>query len=238
MDLTVVIPTYNEAENIPILLDKVFREFRKHGLDGEVIVVDDDSPDGTWEIAQRLKSTYGNLEVLHRINKRGLSSAVLDGFQTAKGRIIGVMDADLSHPPEKIAELVKPIMAGESDFVIGSRYVEGGSTENWSLRRRVSSIIATLAVIGLTDIRDPMSGFFFFKKEVIEGVRIHPKGFKIGLEILVKGRYRNVSEIPISFRDRRYGKSKLDLDVILEDSLNIVRLYLCNLIRFFKQSCL
>jgi len=238
MDLTVVIPTYNEAENIPILLDRVFREFREHGLDGEVIIVDDNSPDGTWEIAQQLQSTYNNLEVLRRVDKRGLSSAVLDGFQIAKGKIIGVMDADLSHPPERIPEIVKPIIAGESDFVIGSRYIEGGGTEKWSFRRKVSSIIAALAVRGLTNIRDPMSGFFFFRKEVIEGVELHPKGFKIGLEILVKGKHKNVSEVPILFRDRKYGKSKLSSEVILEDSLNIARLYLRNLVRFFKQDCL
>ena len=230
MDLTVVIPTYNEAENIPILVERIFKVFHEHSLDGEVIIVDDNSPDGTWEVARQLKGTH-NLGVLRRVDKRGLSSAVLDGFQMAKGKIIGAMDADLSHPPEKIPELIRPIMIGESDLVIGSRYIKGGNTENCSFRRKVSSKIATLAVTGLTNIKDPMSGFFFLRKDVIEGVEISPKGFKIGLEILVKGKYKNVSEVPILFKDRKYGKSKLSIGVILEDSLHIAKLYLHSLRR-------
>lgn len=101
MDLTVIIPTYDEAKNIPILVEEIFKAFREHSLDAEVLIVDDNSPDGTWEIARQLKGTYNNLQVLRRLNKRGLSSAVLDGIQLAKGNIIGVMDGDLSHPPER-----------------------------------------------------------------------------------------------------------------------------------------
>ena len=230
MDLTVIIPTYNESENIPILVERIFRVFREQSLDGEVIIVDNNSPDGTWEVAQQLKSTYNNLEVLRRINKKGLSSAVLDGIQLARGDLIGVMDGDLSHPPEKIPELVMPIVLGESDLVIGSRYVKGGDIENWPFRRKASSKLATLAARGLTRIKDPMAGFFFFKKEVIEGVELSPEGFKIGLEILVKGRYKNVTEIPILFRNREYGESKLSGRVISEYFSHLVKLYLY---RFF-----
>lgn len=127
MDLSVVIPTYNEAENIQILIERVFRVFHEHSLDGEIIIVDDNSPDGTQQVASQLKSTFIDLEVLRRLNKRRPSSAaVLDGIQLARGNMIGVMDADLSHPPEKIPELIKTILSGESDFVIASRYVNGG----------------------------------------------------------------------------------------------------------------
>jgi dolichol-phosphate mannosyltransferase len=231
MDLTVVIPTYNEAKNITILVERTFKVFHECNLDAELIIVDDDSPDRTWEVAQQLKSTYCNLEVLRRFDKRGLSSAVLDGIQLARGNIIGVMDADLSHPPEKIPELVKPIMSQQSDLVIGSRYVKGGDTENWPFKRKVSSKLATLTARGLTQIKDPMSGFFFLKKNVIEGVELNPKGFKIGLEILVKGRYKNATEIPILFRDRKYGASKLSAEVISEYLSQILRLYAYKLLK-------
>jgi len=226
MDLTVVIPTYNEAENIPIIVERIFNVFHEHSLEGEVIIVDDNSPDGTSKIAYQLKNTYNNLGVLCRVDKPGLSSAVLDGIQLAKGGIIGVMDADLSHPPEKIPELVKPNLSGESDLVIGSRNVKEGNIENWSLRRKASSKLATLAARGLTHVKDPMSVFFFLKKEVIEGIELSPKGFKIDLEILVKGKYKKVTEVPILFIDRKYGVSKLSRSVILDYFSHLVRLYL------------
>jgi dolichol-phosphate mannosyltransferase len=226
MLISIVIPTYNEAENIPIIIDKIFNVLKQNSLDGEVIIVDDDSPDGTWEIAEKLKPIY-NIKVLRRLDMRGLSSAVIDGFKTASGDIIGVMDADMSHPPEKIPELLLPLLSGDADFVIGSRYVEGARIENWPLGRKVTSRIVALAVRGLTRVRDPMSGFFFFRKGVIEGIELSPKGgFKIGLQIIVKGKYNNTTEVPINFRDRRHGHSKLGFRVVLYDLLLISKLYL------------
>lgn len=225
MEITLVIPTYNESENLPILLEKVFDAFRSAGLDGRVIVVDDNSPDGTWKTAEELKDRYPGLEVLRRINKRGLSSAVLDGFGMSKSDILGVMDADLSHPPEKIPEMVEPLLRGEADIVIGSRYIKMGGTEDWALRRKISSRIATLAVIGLTSVKDPMSGFFFLKREVIENVELSPEGFKIALEILVRGKFDRVVEVPIIFRDRVYGETKLSGGVILDYLYHVAKLY-------------
>lgn len=225
MEITLVIPTYNESENLPILLEKVFDAFRSAGLDGRVIVVDDNSPDGTWKTAEELKDRYPGLEVLRRINKRGLSSAVLDGFGMSKSEILGVMDADLSHPPEKIPEMVEPLLRGEADIVIGSRYIKMGGTEDWALRRKISSRIATLAVIGLTSVKDPMSGFFFLKREVIENVELSPEGFKIALEILVRGKFDRVVEVPIIFRDRVYGETKLSGGVILDYLYHVAKLY-------------
>ena len=225
MSISLVIPTFNEAENLPNILEKTFNVFRNNNLQVEVIIVDDNSPDGTWHVAERLKNHY-NLVVLRRVDKHGLSSAVIDGFKLANGEIIGVMDADLSHPPEKIPDLIRPIMSGESDFVIGSRYIEGGRIVNWPLMRRLSSKFATILVRGLTKVKDPMTGFFFLRKEVIEGVKLSPKGFKIGLEILVMGNYKSVIEVPIIFIDREHGKSKLDLRVISEDFTHISKLYL------------
>lgn len=225
MLISLVIPTFNEADNLPNIIEKIFAVFRNNDLQAEVVIVDDNSPDGTWHVAEELKSSY-NLVVLRRLDRRGLSSAVIEGFKLAKGEIIGVMDADLSHPPERIPELIKPIISGESDYVIGSRYIPGGDIVNWPLTRRLSSKIATALVRGLTTVKDPMSGFFFFRKEVIKGVGLSPRGFKIGLEVLVKGNYKSVKEVPIVFTDREYGESKLQLRVVFEDFAHISRLYL------------
>ena len=226
MDTTLVIPTYNEAGNIPILLEKVFDTFSANNLDGYVIVVDDDSPDHTWKVAEDLKERYTNLSVLRRQDKRGLSSAVLDGFAMANTDIVGVIDADLSHPPEKISELVAPIITGEADFTLGSRYIDQGGIENWPLKRKLSSKVATLAVLGLTRVKDPMSGFFFLKKDLINNVDLSPKGFKIGLEILVRTKCKRVEEIPIVFRDREYGESKLSSNVIIDYLIHVSKLYM------------
>lgn len=225
MDITLVIPTYNEAGNIPILVAKIFEVYDSNNLDGHVIVVDDDSPDKTWKVAEDLRNTYPKLEVLRRQDKRGLSSAVLDGFAMADTDIIGVIDADLSHPPEKIPELVEPIINGEADFTLGSRYIDEGGIENWPLKRKISSKVATLAVVGLTSVKDPMSGYFFLRKDLINDVELSPKGFKIGLEILVRSKCKNVKEIPILFRDREYGESKLSSNVIFDYLIHVSKLY-------------
>ena len=226
MDITLVIPTYNEAGNMPSIIGKIFEIFNDNNLDGHIIVVDDDSPDLTWKVAEELKDNYPNLQVLRRQDKRGLSSAVLDGFALADTEIIGVIDADLSHPPEKIPELVAPIINGEADFTLGSRYIDQGGTENWPWSRRISSKIATYAVLGLTKVKDPMSGFFFLKKDLIKNVDLSPQGFKIGLEILVRSNCKKVKEVPIVFRDREYGESKLSSNVIVDYLLHVTKLYM------------
>lgn len=226
MNITLVIPTFNEAGNIPILVAKIFEIFKDNNLDGYVLVVDDDSPDQTWKIAQDLRNAYPKLKVLRRQDKRGLSSAVLDGFAMADTDIIGVIDADLSHPPEKIPELVAPIINGEADFTLGSRYIDQGGIENWPLKRQISSKIATLAVMGLTSVKDPMSGYFFLRRDLIENVELSPKGFKIGLEILVRSNCKRVKEVPIVFRDREYGESKLSSNVIVDYLIHVSKLYM------------
>ncbi|MCA9809154.1 MAG: polyprenol monophosphomannose synthase [Candidatus Dadabacteria bacterium] len=225
MDITLVIPTYNEAENVPILLENVYRIFAEHGLDGSVMIVDDNSPDGTWNVAEGLKDRYRGLRVLRRMSERGLSSAVLEGFKNSDSAILGVMDADLSHPAESIPDIVAPILRGEADIAIGSRYVSEGGIEDWPVRRKISSRLATLAVRGLTSVKDPMSGFFFLKREVIKDAKLNPLGFKIALEILVRGKYDKVIEVPITFRDRLYGETKLGSGVIIDYLLHVARLY-------------
>ncbi len=233
MDISVIVPTYNESQNINILIQEITSVLHNNNIEGKIIVVDDNSPDLTWEIVNNIKNDY-KVELVRRLDKKGLSSAILDGFNRADTEIIGVIDADFSHPPEKIPELIKPITEGDSDFVIGSRYVQGGSVENWPLNRKIASYIARLFVKGLTDVKDPMSGFFFLKKNVIEDVDISPKGFKIGLELIVKGNYKKLTEVPITFRDRKCGNSKLGSNVILEDAIHIFNLYIHKLLKTIR----
>jgi dolichol-phosphate mannosyltransferase len=203
-----VVPTYNEKDNLEELVRRITGACSSAGIESEIVLVDDNSPDGTGDFAEKMAANY-RMKVLHRTGKMGLSSAVIEGFNASSGSIYVVMDADLSHPPEKIPEMVTKIQSGDAEVVVGSRYVEGGSVENWPLHRRIISKGATLLARGLTKVKDPMSGFFALKKEVLEGVQLSPVGYKIGLEILVKGKYSKVMEVPIHFADRKAGSSKL-----------------------------
>jgi dolichol-phosphate mannosyltransferase len=208
--VSIVIPTYNEAGNIKKIIHSTFNVFKENGIDGEIVVVDDNSPDGTANVAEGLKNKF-NVRVIRRTAKMGLASAVVDGFNIANGDILGVIDADLSHNPKFIFDLVNPISRGEADLTIGSRYIKGGRIENWSLLRKLISKGAILLARPLTTIKDPVSGFFFLKKEVIDNVKFRPQGYKICLEIIIKGNYRNAVEIPYTFTNRQVGKSKLSL---------------------------
>ncbi len=201
--VSIIIPTYNEAENIGRLVPQIF----KHCIRSEVIIVDDSSPDGTAGIAREMGRWFP-VRVVERPGKIGLGSAVLEGFRHAKSDILCVMDADLSHPPEKIPEMVRALK--NSDIVVGSRYVKGGGTEGWPLKRRLMSRGATWMARALTSVKDPMSGFFLLRKSVIDNVRLEPDGYKILLEILARGRYKRVTEVPYTFTDRQAGKSKLN----------------------------
>lgn len=224
--ISVVIPTYNERENLSKLIPELFKIFSRNDLRGELIIVDDNSPDGSAEVVRSLQTPYPDLRLVVRSGKLGLSSAVLAGFSEASGSILGVMDADFSHPLDAIPALVAPILRGEADISVGSRYVSGGSIRNWPLLRRITSRGAILLARPLTSVHDPVSGFFFFRREVIDGVSLNPVGFKILLEILVRGRYSSVKEIPITFVDREGGKSKLNLKEYLFYVRHCLRLYL------------
>lgn len=208
--VTVIIPTFREAENLPELFRRLgaVRERLLPAMD--VLVMDDDSDDGTPEVMAELALPWARL-VTRKAN-RGLSPAVVDGFGLATGEIIAVMDADLSHPPEALPELVGAILKG-ADFAIGSRYVPGaGTAEDWGWFRRLNSRVATLLARPFTSVSDPMSGFFAFPRRILDsGAPLNPIGYKIGLEVLVKGRCRRVAEIPIFFDQRHRGQSKLSL---------------------------
>jgi glycosyltransferase involved in cell wall biosynthesis len=222
--VSVVIPTYNERGNIEKLIPEISRSCRGIKAPVQIIVVDDNSPDGTGEIAEKLAKKF-NVKVIHRPRKLGLASAVIEGFSAAKSSIVGVMDADLSHPPESLPRLIEPILLGEADIVVGSRYAKGGGVEVWPFHRRLMSRAATLFARPLTSIKDPMSGLFFLRKKVIEGVNVNAAGYKIGVVILVKGRFGKVLEVPYLFRNRFVGKSKISSRETYYYVLNLVNLY-------------
>jgi len=172
----------------------------------ELIIVDDGSPDGTADLAESYADVHP-VRVVRRPGKAGLASAVLAGFAKARGDVLVVMDADLSHPPEAVPRLALAIEEG-ADLAVGSRYVAGGGTEDWPLRRRVVSRAACLLGNVLVPIRDCTSGFFAIRRSALDGVTLNPIGFKIGFEVMARAHYRNAVELPYVFRDRELGKSK------------------------------
>jgi len=221
--LSIVVPTYNESKNIEGLLTKLFTALKPNYMPYEVIVVDDNSPDGTAQIAEALKSKF-ELKVVKRPRKISLASAVLNGFKVATGDVICVMDADLSHPPEAIPLMYKEISAG-ADIVIGSRCIPEGGATNWPWYRRFGSKFAQMLAQPITHVNDNTSGFFMIKKPVLEGADINPIGFKVLLEILAKGSYKKVKEVPIIFNDRGEGKSKLGYRQVVEYLKQLSLLY-------------
>ncbi len=224
---SVIVPTYCEAENLPSLIAQVADAFNARGWQWEVIVVDDNSPDGTAEVLPALAKNYPQVRFLIRKEDRGLSSAVLAGFALARFDYLVVMDADLSHPPEMAPALVEPLVAKQADFVIGSRNVAGGRTESWGIFRWLNSAVATaLSRPFVGQVRDSMAGFFALRRELLATCdALNPIGYKIGLELIVKGRVRWIVEIPIVFRNRIRGKSKLTLAEQFRYLEHLSRLY-------------
>jgi len=171
-------------------------------------VVDDNSPDGTGQIADTLATRYP-MRVVHRSGKLGLGTAVVAGFQVASAPAVGVMDADFSHPPALVPILFKAFQSMGADVAVASRYVPGGSTPDWPFKRRLMSRTACLLARGLSPIRDAASGFFVIKKSIAEGTTIKAGGFKICLELIVRGWPTKLVELPYQFDDRELGESKM-----------------------------
>lgn len=211
--VSVVIPTYQERANV----ERVVRDAsaalgpRPH----EIVVVDDASPDGTADVVDALGDAGLPARAVRRVGERGLASAVLHGFRHAKGDVLVVMDADGSHPAELLPALVDGVAEG-ADVCVASRYAPGGGIEGWPWRRRLVSAMATRLAAHLTPVRDPLSGFFAVKRDVVEGQPLDPRGFKVGLDILVRGDHARVKEVPFVFRDRAQGKSKLHAGVFVD----------------------
>jgi dolichol-phosphate mannosyltransferase len=211
--VSVIVPTLNEAGNIDFLLESIFASSPSAGLDLEVIVVDDGSTDGTRERVTAWEPGHA-VRLVARDGERDLAGAVLAGARVAAGDVAVVMDADLSHPPDKIAELVRPILEGQSDLVIGSRRVPGGGNPGWSVLRRIASRVAAAPARLFVDVHDPLSGFFSIERKRLLQDGRHARGFKILLDILLRSPGLRVQEVPITFRDRSSGRSKVRLSVI------------------------
>ncbi len=226
VDVSVVIPAYREAVNLVVLLPRLAAVLNRAGLDGEIIVIDDFSDDGTGILCACLSQIFP-VRLLSRFNDRGLASAVVLGLQHARGEILVVMDADLSHPPESVPRLVAACRSQNVDFVIGSRYVGGSSVDvAWSWFRRLNSRVASLLARGLTAARDPLSGFFAIKQSLLRTTaEFQPLGYKIGLEIIVRCGCRRIVEVPIAFKDRVFGRSKLTLLQQWQYVRHLARLY-------------
>jgi dolichol-phosphate mannosyltransferase len=211
-DASIVIPTFREHDNLQRLLPTLFGILHQAGRAAEVVVVDDDSRDGTESLCRRLSADLP-LRLYVRRGERGLATAVLRGLQLASGNVLVVMDADFSHPPEAVPALIAAAESPQCELAIGSRYVAGGALDpNWSWFRRVNSKVAGLLARGLTDASDPMAGFFAIRRDTLARAKtLRPLGYKVLLELIIRCNCRQVVEIPITFQDREVGESKLSL---------------------------
>jgi len=229
--VSILIPTYNESENIIEFLKSVQKNLPEE-IFSEIIVIDDNSPDGTGKIVEEYIRNNGKISenkifVINRKGKKGLSSAILDGIHQSKGNNILVMDSDFSHPPEIITKMIQTLKKSQCDIVIASRYIKGGGVTGWPFKRKVMSKVATkIAKKGLgIKNSDPMSGFFAFKRAVINGIKFDAIGYKMLLEILVKAKGVTVKEIPYTFSNRQVGSSKLSSSIIIDYIKSVWKLY-------------
>jgi dolichol-phosphate mannosyltransferase len=227
--LSVIVPTFNEALNIERLVTELAQLLDEpFGHRYEIIVVDDNSPDRTWELAQKLAGERPRLRVMRREQERGLSTAVIRGWQAARGQVLCVIDADLQHPPEVALALYRVIERG-ADIAVASRNLEGGGVSDWSVLRRIVSrtaqLIGLLILPGVVGrVTDPMSGYFMIRRGAIEGVELNPLGYKILIEVIARGRFPWVGEVPYVFSERVRGGSKANARVYLDYLRHLLRL--------------
>lgn len=227
--LSLVIPTYNESSNVPNIVEQLTQLLDNFIPERyELLLVDDDSPDLTWQTAQNITGKYPQLRVMRRETEKGLSSAVIRGWQTAKGSVLGVIDADLQHPPEVLLKLLSAITDG-ADLAVASRHVEGGGVSDWSVARRFLSrgaqllgLIISPAVVGR--VSDPMSGFFMVKRSAIASAQLNPLGYKILLEVIGRGHINDIAEVGYIFQEREAGESKVTWKQYIEYIGHLVRL--------------
>ena len=217
--LGLVIPTLNEAGNIAAALQRVRASLDPLGATYDITVVDDDSRDGTAQVVQEIAAQDPRVKLLVRRGERGLAGAVIYGWQHTDAELLAVMDADLQHPPELLSDLLKAIHHGY-DIAVASRYVTEDAVKGWNPVRRLVSMLGTWVTLPLQKrnirIKDPLSGFFVVRRTCIAGIPLHSQGFKILLEILVRGRIRSAAEVPFLFGLRYAGKSKASLKVALD----------------------
>lgn len=223
---SIIVPAFREAPNIEPLVERAFAATQAAGIDAELIIVDDDSKDGTDAAIERLKTRFP-VRLIVRKGERGLSSAVLAGFGQARFDRFVVLDADLQHPPEAIPELIRRLDEPGCDFAIATRYGgEGGVDSDWPLYRHIGSTVATLLARPLAPLSDPMSGFFALHRSTWRrAARLDPVGYKIALELYVKCRCRNPAEVPIRFAARSAGTSKAGITEGVRYLRHLLRLY-------------
>ena len=218
-DISIILPAYNERENIKPVFD-ILTDIL-HEVSWEMIVVDDDSPDGTAEVVNNLAHQYSHVKCLHRVGKRGLSSACIDGILMSKAPYVAVMDADLQHDPAILPKMLNLLRDEDLDIIVGSRYVAGGGVDDWSQQRQFVSRFATRLAhwVLKQDLKDPMSGYFVLDRKFFNRVekRLNGKGFKILLDLFLSSKEKvKFKEYPYSFRKRNAGESKLGMKVIWE----------------------
>lgn len=217
--LCLVIPTYNEAGNIGALLERIGAAMGQLGIAYQVVVVDDASTDGTAEVVERAAASDRRVQLLVRKDERGLASAVVRGWQRGDAGVLGVMDADLQHPPELLPQLWAKISEG-ADLALASRYLPDASLGEWNVGRRVLSVLGiwmtALVLPRGRKVSDPASGFFLVRRSALAGVALQPQGFKILLEVLVRGNVGAIAEVPFRFGVRRAGESKGNARVLLD----------------------
>ncbi len=231
MDVSIIIPTFNESQNITNLIKKVNSVFNHNNIDGEILIIDDNSPDGTGEIAEKLSKKYKNIRVFHRREKLGLGSAYKFGFRQSKSPIVMEMDADLSHNPKYIPQFLYAMK--DHDFAIGSRYIKGGGVLNWPIFRKMVSTIANKVagiILGL-DTNDVTTGYRAYRKDALDKINldeITSSGYSFQVEILYRLKQVGckLAEVPIIFVDRKYGESKLSEDEIFKFLFTVFRLKL------------
>ena len=239
--LSLVIPTYNEGKNVQKIVRLLSQQLDAALPEAyELIVVDDNSRDRTWEIAQEIMPEYPQLRVMRRVEERGLSTAVIRGWQAARGEVLGVIDADLQHPPELLLKLWGEIKRG-GDLAVASRHVEGGGVSDWSvIRRFLSRGAQTLGLIILPEVigrvSDPMSGYFMVRRRCIAGRTLSPLGYKILIEVLARGRVPWIGEVGYVFQEREEGESKVTSKQYIDYLRHLVRLRfsLGPIARFFR----
>lgn len=225
--LAIIIPTYNEKKNIGEVIRRIEKTLVNFAF--ELIIVDDNSPDGTATVVRQQNEVYGNIKLLERKKKLGLSSAISAGFERADpvSEIFAVMDADMQHPPELLTRMYNEILKG-NDLVIASRYMNGGIIREWSLQRKIVSRIGnSMAHVLLPKTRkvnDIMSGYFMLKRNVLDKVKLESIGYKILLEIVVKGKYEFLCEVPVVFEPRKNGNSNLSIEELRNYFVDVRRL--------------
>ncbi len=226
--LALVIPTLNEQGNIATVLNRVRAALEVTEIPFEILVVDDDSQDRTGAIVSGIGEEDPRVRLIVRKGRRGLSGAIVDGWRHTDAQILGVMDADLQHPPELLPALHRAIASGR-DLAIGSRYTPGGGIGDWNILRKLLSSAAVWATLPLqrrgVRAHDPMSGFFLVRRECVQNIAFQPAGFKLLLEILIRGRIASVEEIPFAFGLRMQGESKANFRVGWDYARLLARLY-------------